>query len=137
MKKIIDIFKTILTLSIISLIVYAWARYTILKEKTPVEIVNEMYQSYQVTWYQSRWQYTQDLEKLQEFKQLALDELSYVDTVKITKWEVVADERLNLINKTIELNTIGMKAVTRPEYLNVDTVQKSTAKNLDFQKLLK
>ena len=139
-KNVKKILRTILTVVILWSWVYA---YTLLqsseKPQTPMEVCTNLNTFYTNSWYTNKREYTKDLETLQEFKQQALDNLSYKDTVLIVKGEKTDNEWLNFLEDTMKLNLEGQKKVEKPEYLGIDTksVKTESSSGLDFIQLLK
>jgi len=138
-KNVKKILRTILTVVILWSWVYA---YTLLqsneKPQTPMEICTNLNAFYTNSWYENKREYTKDLETLQEFKQQALDSLSYKDTVLIVKGEKTDNEWLNFLEDTMKLNLEDQKKVEKPEYLSIDTSKvEAKESKLDFINLLK
>jgi len=144
-------FKLIRTLIIIALSivwVYAFNMYSNFDKTEPKEqFVQRVHDFYIDSWYNAKSLYYQDIEKLQEYKNEALNKLTYKQTIDYIaiqnkqKSGLIDNNWLNLIDETLELANEWIARVEVPEYLTIDskTVVKEkepTASELVFQNLL-
>jgi len=162
MSKIKKIARTILTIVIMTVIVWTWIYgYTLFQrpniEETPAQIVTKLHNFYvSGSGYNSKDLYEKDLKTLWDIKQIIVDDLSYVDTLKYTayqlkKWDMIDNDFLKYVDQTIMLAKDGLSKVPPPEYAGIDvsklfwsdnkkswsdSAPKGTWK-LDFMKLLK
>lgn len=97
------------------------------KEETEQQYVQRIHDFYIDSWYNKISEYQSDIENLQEYKQKALDSLSYKQTIeyisiqnKQQSWQI-DNEWLNYIDETLQLANEGRMKVDKPEYLSIDS----------------
>ena len=117
------------------------------KSETPEQMVNRLRSFYVDSWYDKKSLYEADIELLQEYKNEALNKLTYRQTleyVAIQNWKkewLIDNDWLNLIDEVIALALEWKSRVEVPEYLKINTKtlveeQKQTASDLVFQNLV-
>jgi len=139
--------KQLIVLVVITWIWYAWISYFHSEKESPEQFVQRVHDFYIDSGYNKKSLYQNDIELLQEFKQTAVDSLTYkqtLDYVAINNWKMtglIDNDWLNLIDETLKLANEWIARVDVPEYLKIDSstlVEKKepTASELLFQNLL-
>lgn len=118
------------------------------RTETPEQFVTRVHDFYVDSGYDRKSLYDKDIELLQEYKQIALDKLTYKQTLEYVaiqngkKQGLIDNDWINLIDETLKLADEWIKRVPVEEYLSIDSstlVQKKeepTASELVFQNLL-
>lgn len=139
LKKIIVWLIIITGIAGLSMIFYSMASNP--EQPSEQVKVNHIFDFLQLSWYQNGREYDKDIETLQWIKQQQLDNLSYQDTIKYTKWEKVQNLFLEKIDETLAIAQTKKKELEKPAYLTVNSTsavsKDSSSSELVFQKLLK
>jgi len=119
--------KQLIVLVVITWIWYAWFSYFSIEKETDQQFVNRIHDFYIDSGYNKKSLYQNDIELLQEFKQTAVDSLTYkqtLDYIAINNWKMtglIDNDWLNLIDETLKLANEWIARVDVPEYLTVDS----------------
>lgn len=150
MTRIKKLLRTLIIVSLVTVGVYAFNMYSNYERtETPQQFVQRVHNFYIDSWYNQKSLYQKDIELLQEYKQIALDNLTYKQTLDYIaiqnnkKTGLIDSDWLNYIDETLLLAKEWIDRVTVPEYLSIDSStlveekEKPTASELVFQNLLK
>lgn len=141
--------RTLIIIALVTVWVYALNMYSNYERtETPEQFVNRVHDFYIDSWYDKKSMYQEDIELLQEYKQIALDNLTYKQTLDYIaiqnkkKTGLIDNDWVNLIDETLRLANEWIDRVSIPEYLSIDSstlVEKKeepTASELVFQNLV-
>lgn len=118
------------------------------RTETPEQFVTRVHDFYVDSGYDRKSLYQQDIELLQKYKQIALDKLTYKQTLDYIaiqngkKQGLIDNDWINLIDETLKLADEWIKRVPVEEYLSIDSktlIEKEkepTPSELVFQNLL-
>lgn len=132
--------RTLILVAIITGIVYWITIYSNYERtETPQQFVQRVHDFYIDSWYNKKSLYQQDIELLQEYKQIAVDNLTYKQTLDYVaikngkKTGMIDNDWLNFIDETLKLANEGIARVEVPEYLMIDSkiwIKEPTAQEL-------
>ena len=141
--------RTLIIIALVIVWVYAFNMYSNYERtEAPEQFVQRVHDFYIDSLYDRKSLYQQDIELLQEYKQIALDKLTYKQTLDYIaiqngkKQGLIDNDWVNFIDETLKLADEWIKRVPVEEYLSIDSstlVQKKeepTASELVFQNLL-
>lgn len=123
-----------------------WSNYQ--DKETPQQFVQRVHDFYIDTGYDKKSLYEADIEILQEYKQDAVDSLSYKQTIQYIAIQnremsgMIDNDWLNYIDETLKLANEGKKNIKVPEYMTIDSKKaleekKESPSDLVFKNLLK
>lgn len=139
-KRLKKLLRTLIIIALVTVWVYAFNMYsTFERTESPEKFVQRVHDFYIDSWYDRKSLYQQDIELLQEYKQIAVDNLSYKQTLDYIaikngkKLGMIDNDWLNLIDETLKLADEWMNRIPVEEYLSIDsktTIVEPTAQDL-------
>lgn len=132
--------RTLIIIALVIVWVYAFNMYSNYERtEAPEQFVQRVHDFYIDSWYDRKSLYQQDIELLQEYKQIALDKLTYKQTLDYIaiqngkKQGLIDNDWVNFIDETLKLADEWIKRVPVEEYLSIDSkigIKEPTAQDL-------